>query len=77
MKLYQQFYIITGFVILNNMSSCEKLIEVELPSNQIASDQVFVDVQTAMLLWLDYIQDYVITRRLRRSVRQIIRALHR
>ena len=29
------------------MSSCEKLIEVELPSNQIASDQVFVDVQTA------------------------------
>ncbi|KAA2222952.1 RagB/SusD family nutrient uptake outer membrane protein [Chryseobacterium sediminis] len=47
MKLYKQFYIITGFLILNNMSSCEKLIEVELPSNQIASDQVFVDVQTA------------------------------
>lgn len=47
MKLYQQFYIITGFVVLSSMGSCEKLIEVELPSNQIASDQVFVDVQTA------------------------------
>ncbi|MFS4469808.1 RagB/SusD family nutrient uptake outer membrane protein [Chryseobacterium sp. T20] len=47
MKLYKQFYIITGFILLHNMSSCEKLIEVELPSNQISSDQVFVDVQTA------------------------------
>lgn len=47
MKIYKQFYIISGFLLLSSIGSCEKLIEVELPSNQIASDQVFVDVQTA------------------------------
>lgn len=47
MKHNKHFYILMGFLLLFSMISCEKLIEVELPSNQIASDQVFVDVQTA------------------------------
>ncbi|MDR6783337.1 hypothetical protein ABIE26_000175 [Pedobacter africanus] len=47
MKNYKQLYIIIGFLLLSSMTSCEKLIEVDLPANQIASDQVFVDVQTA------------------------------
>lgn len=34
-------------IILGILSSCEKILEVDLPANQIGKDQVFADVQTA------------------------------
>ena len=41
---YKLFLCIIGFSMIQN---CEKMIEVEEPSNQISSQKVFEDVQTA------------------------------
>lgn len=46
MKNYKHQYTLAALLLLMT-TACEKMIEVDLPSNQIASDQVFVDAQTA------------------------------
>jgi starch-binding outer membrane protein, SusD/RagB family len=47
MKIYKIFFIIFVLLILQICASCEKMIEVDTPDNQITSQQVFEDVQTA------------------------------
>lgn len=42
-----KFSAVLMLLLLHITTSCEKLIEVDLPQNQIVSDQVFADVQTA------------------------------
>ncbi|ASE62030.1 RagB/SusD family nutrient uptake outer membrane protein [Chryseobacterium indologenes] len=42
-----KFSAVLTILLLHIATSCEKLIEVDLPQNQIVSDQVFADVQTA------------------------------
>ncbi|OPC66461.1 glycan metabolism protein RagB [Elizabethkingia bruuniana] len=45
--LYNTIVVLLALAMLNLMASCEKLIEVGMPGNQIGSDQVFEDTQTA------------------------------
>lgn len=45
-KTYKNFILSVIFIPLF-LSSCEKMVEVDLPANQIASQQVYADVQTA------------------------------
>ncbi|SHL80333.1 RagB/SusD family nutrient uptake outer membrane protein [Chryseobacterium polytrichastri] len=47
MKTYKIIYLIIIFFLLKITISCEKLLEVEIPNNQITTKQVFEDVQTA------------------------------
>ncbi|MBT2621916.1 RagB/SusD family nutrient uptake outer membrane protein [Chryseobacterium sp. ISL-6] len=47
METYKITYIIFVLFILQICTSCEKMIEVDTPDNQITSVQVFEDVQTA------------------------------
>lgn len=48
MKTYKiTFSLLALALILNILTSCEKMLEVDLPANQIGKDQVFTDLQTA------------------------------
>ncbi|MCJ7935968.1 MAG: RagB/SusD family nutrient uptake outer membrane protein [Chryseobacterium sp.] len=47
MKTFKLLYIIIGLLLLTAILSCEKLVEVEIPNNQITTAQVFENVQTA------------------------------
>ncbi|ANF50315.1 glycan metabolism protein RagB [Chryseobacterium glaciei] len=47
MKTYKISYIIFVLFLLQICTSCEKMIEVNTPDNQITSQQVYEDVQTA------------------------------
>lgn len=47
MKTLNILYIIIILLLLKTAISCEKLVEVEIPNNQITTGQVFEDVQTA------------------------------
>ncbi|PWN64141.1 RagB/SusD family nutrient uptake outer membrane protein [Chryseobacterium viscerum] len=47
MKTFNILYLIIILFLLKITISCEKLVEVEIPNNQITKDQVFEDVQTA------------------------------
>lgn len=46
-KKYNNSYHLLGFCILLLVLSCEDLIEIDYPNNQINSEQVFEDIQTA------------------------------
>lgn len=47
MKTFTILYLIIILFLLKITISCEKLVEVEIPNNQITTGQVFQDVQTA------------------------------
>ncbi|MEI7488431.1 MAG: hypothetical protein WCJ72_13680 [Chryseobacterium sp.] len=47
MKTLKILFIIIIFFFLKIAIACEKLVEVEIPNNQITTGQVFEDVQTA------------------------------
>lgn len=47
MKTYTKIYIGLLCLFVGMQTSCEKMLEVDLPDNQIGKEQVFADVQTA------------------------------